>query len=43
LTSKHPFLKEDNWQTIISIKNKNPKALPSTISKENKKIVEMLL
>ena len=36
-------MKNDNWQTILSIKGQQPDPLPSSIKEENKKIVKMLL
>jgi hypothetical protein len=33
----------DNWQTIIAIKDKKPDPLPSNIKEETRNIVEMLL
>lgn len=36
-------MRNDDWQTIIAIKEKNPDTLPSNIKAENKIIVEMLL
>ena len=43
LTSKHPFIKNDAWQTFYAIKDLPIKALPSSISLTSKKIIEMLL
>jgi hypothetical protein len=34
---------DNPWQTIIAIKEAEPKPLPSSIKEENKKIISMLL
>jgi hypothetical protein len=36
-------MRNDNWQTVLAIKEQKPEALPSNIKEENKNIVEMLL
>ena len=43
LTGTHPFMKNDDWQTIIAIKEMPFQELSDEVSVNTKKIVEMLL
>jgi serine/threonine protein kinase len=43
LASRHPFIKDDHWQTMIAIKDYEPTPLLSSIREDNKRIVKMLL